>query len=179
MSSCRKPTCLLNGEFLHEPNEIIPRELPLEGLRSLLVPGLESQYAGFDLARIREVIGGQDFALDNREVDLHLVEPGSMQGQVDQPHVSETSSHAADGHLAPMAGTDVDDPEDAPRLGIGRGRHDLVHQPVEGRNPGMRFAAPEELGVMAVPCGEILQRPTPIILVLDAHGPRLGGGNVG
>jgi hypothetical protein len=33
--------------------------------------------------------------------------------------------------------------------------------------------------VMAVPRSEILQRPTPIILVLDAHGPRLGGGNVG
>jgi hypothetical protein len=47
----------LNGEFLHEPNEIIPRELPLKGLRCLLVPSLEGQHAGFDLVRIREVIG--------------------------------------------------------------------------------------------------------------------------
>ena len=67
----------------------IPRELPLKGLRHLLISGLDGRHAGFDFALVREVIPGQDLALHDRDVDLNLVEPGGMRRQVNQPQVPE------------------------------------------------------------------------------------------
>jgi len=71
MASCRRSQSLLGGEFLHEPGEVIPRELPLKRLGHLLISGLEGQHAGFDLARIREIIGRQHFALHNAKLIAH------------------------------------------------------------------------------------------------------------
>ena len=37
-----------------------------------------------ELVEVGEVVGGEDLALDDGEVDLDLVEPGGVDGQVDQ-----------------------------------------------------------------------------------------------
>jgi hypothetical protein len=55
---------------------------PGEGDRGLLVAALESEQAVLDLAKIGEVVGGQDLPLAHRPVDLDLVQPGRVDRQV-------------------------------------------------------------------------------------------------
>ena len=51
-------------------------EAPIERHRGLLVAALEADQPPLDLNEIQEVVGGQDLALHDREVDLDLVQPG-------------------------------------------------------------------------------------------------------
>ena len=61
--------------------------------------------------------------------------------------------------------------EDAPGRAVRLGAHDLLDEPAEGLDPGPWLTAPEELGPMDVPGGQILEGPATLVLVLDAHGP--------
>jgi len=51
----------------------------------LLVEPFEVEEALLELIDIGEVIGIKDLALDDREVDLNLIEPARVDRQVDQP----------------------------------------------------------------------------------------------
>src|SRR6266511_4961551 len=57
-------------------------EAPVERDRGLLVAALEGEQPPFDLDQAGGVVGGEDFALDHREDDLDLVQPGGVDGQV-------------------------------------------------------------------------------------------------
>jgi hypothetical protein len=71
----------------------------------------------------------------------------------DQPRVLTLQA----GHRprAPVGGAVVHDPEDPSRLGIGRHRHDLGHQPIEGGDAGLRLAPAEELGPVDIQGGHV------------------------
>ena len=60
----------LVGEFLHEQGEVVAGELPFEGDGGLLVAALEGGEASFDVGQVDEVVGSEDFALDDGVVDL-------------------------------------------------------------------------------------------------------------
>ena len=47
---------------------------------------------GLGVARSGKSLGVSDFTLDDGEVDLHLIKPGRVDGQVDQPQVGPGSS---------------------------------------------------------------------------------------
>jgi len=61
------------GEFVKEVLQIVPRELPFEGLGDRFVVRLEGQQPLFQGSQVREVIGCQHLSLDDREVDLDLI----------------------------------------------------------------------------------------------------------
>src|SRR5688500_2294713 len=61
----------------------------------------------------------------------------------------------------------VDDPEHPAGRAVGLLAHDLIDQTVERRDPGLDFAAAEQLGAMDVPGGEIGPGAGPLIFVLD------------
>jgi hypothetical protein len=67
--------------------EVVSGEGPLERLSDLPVVVAEAEQAlGQRVERV-EVVRGERFALDDREVELDLVEPGGVDGQVDQAQV--------------------------------------------------------------------------------------------
>jgi hypothetical protein len=66
-----------------QPVEVRAGAAPAERRRGLLVAVLEAKQPPLDLGQIGEVVGGQDLALHDPEVDLDLVQPGSMHRQVD------------------------------------------------------------------------------------------------
>ena len=66
---------LLEGQFGHEAGQILTRELPLERGGGLLVPLLESQDAILHGEERVEIVRRQHLALENREVDLDLIQP--------------------------------------------------------------------------------------------------------
>ena len=53
---------------------------------------LEVEQAGLGVAEVAEVVGRNDFTLDDGEVDLHLIKPGGVDGQVDSRRVGQRSS---------------------------------------------------------------------------------------
>ena len=62
--------------------EMRTRKLPLERARDAFVVALEVQKSLLDRFQAREVVRGERFALDDREVDLDLIEPARVHGQV-------------------------------------------------------------------------------------------------
>ena len=62
--------------------EVGAGELPFEGRGDLLIVPLEGEDALGDFALGREVGGGECLALEDREVDLDLVHPARVRGQV-------------------------------------------------------------------------------------------------
>ena len=55
-------------------------ELPLEWFHCFVVALLEAGKSLFDRLKVSEVVGGGHFSLDDRGVDLYLVEPRCVQG---------------------------------------------------------------------------------------------------
>ena len=75
------------GEAGQERVELGAGEGPLERLGDLAVVLLEGGDAGGERVEVGEVVGRQRLALQDREVDLDLVQPRGVDGQVDQPRV--------------------------------------------------------------------------------------------
>ena len=78
-----------------------------------------------------------------------------------------------------MGGAVVDDPEDTPRLAVGRLLHDLVDEAVEGGDAGLGFAAAEQLGPMDIAGGEVGPGTEAFVFVLDLGGLAGCGGRYG
>jgi hypothetical protein len=66
--------------------EMRARELPLERTRDAFVVALKLQKPLLDRFEAREVVGGERFALHDREVDLDLIEPAGVHRPVDGKH---------------------------------------------------------------------------------------------
>jgi hypothetical protein len=73
-------------ESAEEPVEVgsVERTLEWSGDLPVVLPEREQSFAERFMGV--EVVGGQRFALDDREVELDLIEPGGVDRQVDQPH---------------------------------------------------------------------------------------------
>jgi hypothetical protein len=70
--------------------KVVTGEFPAERPGDGVVASLERGEAVADLVQAGEVVGGEGFALDDREADFGLVEPGGVLGQVDQVRVRRT-----------------------------------------------------------------------------------------
>src|ERR1044072_2999202 len=99
---------VVRGQATKQAVEVGLGVAPVEGNSGLLIAALEAQQASFDLGEIDEVVGGQDLALDDGEVDLDLVEPRRMDGQMDQAQVAPLALQPLDGCLAAVGGAVVD-----------------------------------------------------------------------
>ncbi len=73
---------LRGGPASHEAVQISARELSLEGLGELLVVFLDADDTGGDGVLGREVGRSERFALEDGEVDLDLVDPAGVLGQM-------------------------------------------------------------------------------------------------
>jgi hypothetical protein len=77
--------CFAGGyvESLGEAVEVLAFELPLERAGDLLVAAAEREQLLFEGVEDGEVVGGEDLALDDKQVDLGLVCEHECKGRVD------------------------------------------------------------------------------------------------
>ena len=101
------------GEAREQPVEITAGELPSERFGGPLVMPLEGQEVLGQGIEVGEVVGSKEFALNHREVDLDLVEPRGVSGQMDEFQVGPSALEAFHRACAPVRGAAVHDPEDA------------------------------------------------------------------
>jgi hypothetical protein len=64
--------------------EVVAGERPVEGFGDFVVVVLEVVEGAGELGGAGEVVGCQQLALDDRVVDLDLVQPARMNGEVDE-----------------------------------------------------------------------------------------------
>ena len=133
------------SESLEQGSKIASRELPVKRARRSLVVLLEAQQGTVEVVERGEVGGREQLALNDREVNLDLVEPAGMNGSVHEDDVAPLLADAIHGTLSAVRGAVISDPEDAPRRTIGFLGHDLVEQSAKRRDAGGGFAAPEIL----------------------------------
>jgi hypothetical protein len=102
-------------EFGQKSEEIFAGEGPLKlkGRGAALIVGLEGKQTLLEFGQRREIVGGENFSLNDREIDFDLIQPTGVDRGVDQNGVRPFSAETV-GRLRPaMSGTIVQDPEDA------------------------------------------------------------------
>lgn len=159
----------MQGEFLQEQLEIVPSELPVERLGNLLVLGLEADDAlGASVPR-REVVGNEGLALEDGEVDFHLVKPTGMQREMHQHQVWPLAGKPIYCTLTAMERPVINYQKDPFGRTVGLLSHELCYQSIEGWNTSPILDSAKELGAMHVPGSQISQGAQAPVFVLHAH----------
>ena len=108
-------------EFLEEGRQVVAGEGPFERLADSREVALEVAEAVGELRGAGEVVGRQDLALHDREVDLDLVEPSGMARGMDELQPGVPCLRPLDGSRSAVRGAVVDNPRTrAGRVGTGR-----------------------------------------------------------
>ena len=131
---------------------------------------LEAEDTVGDFVLGSEVSGRESFALQDREVDLDLVDPARVLGQEHQGEVVELCLETVDGALAAVNGAAVNDLEDAPGRRIGFSSHHLGDERVESGDGGPAEDVAEEPGTVHVPGSDVRTDAMTPVLVLDVSG---------
>lgn len=114
-----------------------------------------------------EVVGRENLALHDGEVDLDLVKPTGMNRSVHEPQTWEPALQAADGGLTAMSRAIVDNPEHAARFVIGGAGHDLLDQTVKRGDAAAGFAAAKNPSLMDIQSGQVGPGATTLVFVFD------------
>lgn len=158
-------------EPLHQVSKVATRELPLERASNVGIVLLEAQDTILDIAGGDEVVGSEDLALKNREVDLDLIKPTGVHWGVDEHQIGPAALKTLYACLTSMRRSVVHDPEHATSRAVRLAGHDLLDQPVERLDAGTGFASSEDARLPYVPSRKVSNGSLALVLVLDPHHP--------
>jgi hypothetical protein len=130
---------------------------------------LKAQKPFFEGLQGKEVVRGKNFALDNGEIDLDLVQPTRMDGSVDGDDSRIFALKPADAAGSPVSRSIVQNPEDSSGFFIGSLGHDLIDQAAKRSNPIFSFTATEELGPMHIQCCQISPSAAARVFMFHLH----------
>src|SRR5436305_10713412 len=105
----------LGFETLPPLGQLGPVELPVEWPGLTVCQLLVKPEPSFDFRQTGEIVGREDFSLDLREVNLHLIQPTRMDGSVDQDGSGVRLHQPLDRSRASMRRAVVHYPEDSIR----------------------------------------------------------------
>lgn len=157
-------------ELGQESLQITVCEGPFEGRRRPLVMGLKSEEALFEIGQRRKVIRSEDLSLNDREVDLDLIEPTGVGRSVYEDCIGPLGAEAVGSPLAPMSGAVVHDPEDASCGLVGLLAHDFAHEAIHRRDAILGLATTEDLGAVDIPSSQVDPGAPAKVLVFHSHG---------
>jgi len=124
----------------------------------------------FEIGQGSEIVRGEDLSLNNREVDLNLVEPTGMSGSVDEDGVGPSGAEAVGSFLTPMSGAVVHDPENATCGLVGLLAHDFANEAIHRRDAILELASTEDLGAVDVPSRQVDPGTPAKVLVFNSGG---------
>ena len=156
-------------QFVHELVQVVTSKFPLKRLSNGGVMLLKAQKPFFEGLQGKEVVRGKNFALDNGEIDLDLVQPTRMDGSVDGDDSRIFALKPADAAGSPVSRSIVQNPEDSSGFFIGSLGHDLIDQAAKRSNPIFSFTATEELGPMHIQCCQISPSAAARVFMFHLH----------
>jgi len=163
------PCGALGRESSQQPVEVGSGELPLERRCHRFVNGLEGKNALPEIVKRDRVGRCQHFALQDRKVNLDLIDPTGVDGQVHGDKVAMRRLHTPDRSQAAVGTAVVDHPENTAGGTIGLLGHDFFDQAVEGRDAGGRLEMAEELGPVHVPSSDVGESTAAVVFMLHKH----------
>jgi len=131
---------------------------------------LKAEEALFEIGQRRKVVWGEDLSLNDREVDLHLIEPTGMGRGMDKDCIGPLGAKAVGGPLTPMNGAVVHDPEDASCRLVGILAHDFADEAIHRRDAILGLATPEDLGAVDIPGSQVDPGAPTKVLVFNSGG---------
>ena len=117
-----------------------------------------------------KIVGREHLSLDDREIDLNLIDPTGMNRGMDEKRIGPAGWDAIDCPLTAMSRAVIHDPKDALSRFIGFAAHDLSDQAIGGSNATLFFTVSKELSLVDVPSCQIGPSTFAEILVLHPHG---------
>ena len=131
---------------------------------------LKREKALFEIGQGRKVIRGEDLSLNDREIDLHLIEPTGVVRGVDEDGIGPLGAEAVGGSLAPMSGAIVHDPEDATCGLVGFLAHHFIDEAIHRCDAILELATTEYLGAVDIPSRQIDPSALTKVLVFNSGG---------
>ena len=158
----------LGFQFRQERLQCGSIEFPVERARLAVRQFLVQPQPHFDLLQAGEVIRGQHLPLDDREVDLHLVQPTGMHRCMDQHRLAICVPQSTYYSLTAM------------RRRYPRPRRldwptCRANQSAERLDPGPFLASAQDLSAPDIPSGQVLQSSASLVLVFHPHRPPRAG----
>ena len=105
--------------------------------------------------------------MDDRKIDLDLVEPTGVNRSVDQDDARINFPQAVAGRFATMRRTVIHNPEQSFRRTVGLLRENLIHQSAKRFDAGRWFATSHDITTPNIPRRQILQCSATLILEFD------------
>lgn len=130
---------------------------------------LEGHEASRQVRQRGEIVRCEGLALDDREINLYLVEPASMNGPMNENQVTVLIQESLGCLWTTMRRTVVDDPEDPARLPVGAAPHHLIHEAIKGCDATVGFATTEDFGAVDIQGREIGPGSESLVFVFDSH----------
>jgi hypothetical protein len=165
----------LDLQFRQEGLESGAVEFPSKRTRLSIGQLLVQLQPLLDLVQAGKVVRGQDLPLDDREINLHLIQPTGMHRRMDHDRLAIRLAQPFDRRLAAMRRAIIHHPEHSVGRAIRLGRHHLIDQPAERIDSGPLLAPAQNLSTSDVPRRQVLQGSASLVLVLDAHRSPRGG----
>ena len=81
---------------MQQAREVLSGEFPLEGLGDLFIVFLKVENPLCQGGKGREVIGREQFSLEDGEIDFDLVQPAGMDGEMDDNNLRPLALKAPD-----------------------------------------------------------------------------------
>src|SRR5208337_1674897 len=147
--------------------KFIARELPRKGLRMLVAQVLVKCESHANGIQVGKVVWREHLALDDRKVDLDLVEPTGMNRSMDQDDARINFPQAVAGRFATMRRPVIHNPEQSFRRTVGLLRENLIHQSAKRFDATRWFATSQDITTPNIPRCQILQCSATLILEFD------------
>src|SRR5208337_2789456 len=145
----------------------LPRKRPWSSVAQLFV----QRQTQTDRVQSREIVRREHLPLDDRKVNLHLVQPTRMHGRVDQDDPFVAPTHPLHRRLTTMRRTIIHDIKQPLRIAVRLLLQNLIHQSAKRLDPRLRLATPQNYPAMYVPCCQVLQRSLPLVFRFNPPAP--------
>ena len=154
----------------HEFIQVFGGEGPLERSGRLFIALLETQESVLQLSQREEIVGCENLALHDREINLDLIEPAGVHRSVDGNYRGPAVLEALDAPLAAMRRAIVENPKDALGRPIGLLTHHFPDQTVERFDAVLPSTAAEHFGPTDIPSCEVDPGPFPLVFAFYPGG---------
>ena len=161
------------GYFFQQGTQVLPGEIPVKWLGGSHEELPEGADAICNLLEVGKVIGGQCLSLQDREIDLDLVEPTGVNRQWHGGRVGKLVMEPVGKGSRAMRTALIDDPKHPPSRLIRFPSHDLRDKPIKGSFTRGCLDASHDLRAMNIPSGQVSPRSAAIILMFDPLPPAI------
>ncbi len=138
-------------QFCKELEQSGKVELPFKWARLSIAQLFVQPQSLLNFLQAGEIVRGEHLPLDDRKIDLHLIEPTGMHGRMNPNRRAISLSQSPDRCLTAVRATVAHDPENTAGRSVWLTPHYLIDQSAERINSGLILASTQDSTAANVP----------------------------